>query len=366
MADEEDLKRLHAGDVDLTMFDLRAADLSGLDLRGRDFSGANLSMANAALADFRGCKFERANLVGLKAPGANFSGVTFWGMLSGLDLQGADLTRANFQGLRISRTKFDRADISQANFNKAHFGDDVTFNDIKFDDGTDFNGAEAMRSLSRLPAFQNYHYDRGKFIRRAHGGFSASGEILVGESEALERSLQTSSGPTAISADVTVVQGRIAARSAEAKVMAANLAVAVREHITLVSASKPNEPTSLARFNEQVSFLERLADGLQDIALALEEEGRASEPEIKARSVNRAARIVADLSDNLEAWMKESGRTLIGNTVNVGLIGASSAFFSLCGAPGLYGFGTAAALIGGRPLVDAAKGFFGGSSEEKK
>jgi len=131
--------------------------------------------------------------------------------------------------------------------------------------------------------------------------------------------------------------------------MASSLALAIDQHIQAIESEKPNEPDALSRYQSQVALLTDISNGLHSIAAALKD------VDATAEGTTRASRIVADLSKKLETWMLQNGETLIGSTVNVGMIGVASSFFWMCGAYAPFGFAVATAVVGGKPVVDNVK-----------
>lgn len=367
MADEEDLKRLVAGELDLSRSDLRKADLSGMDLRGRDLSGAHLEYANARDSDLRDCNLIKASFVGFVADGANLEGVRINSVLVGVRFRRSKLSSADLSGCRITNVDFTGSDISGTLFSGAHFGEDVLFDDVKFDAATDFDGATGLRYLSRLPAFAGYAYEQGKFRRLKENDSSDAPERTKQHADSGSAQLErTRSAARASRPNVSVIQARIAASPSEVQAMAINLAVVVRGHLDFIASRKPNDPESLATFDEQTRVLLAIEAGLQEIALSLNNKGGSVDVQPSGKEFNRAARIVADLADNIEKSLKKNGSKWFDHTVNAGLIGTASAFFSFCGAPTAVGFATAAALIGGKAVIERASSLLSKKPEKKK
>jgi hypothetical protein len=85
----------------------------------------------------------------------------------GVGLRSANLAGVNLEGAMLQDVDLSGADIRGARFDHAKMRKDVRFEDVVFDEETSFELAEGLRPLSRLPAFQNYTYDRGIFRRRS-------------------------------------------------------------------------------------------------------------------------------------------------------------------------------------------------------
>ncbi|MCV9941029.1 pentapeptide repeat-containing protein [Boseaceae bacterium BT-24-1] len=365
MADEKDLERLLAGDVDLSRSDLRKANLSNMDLRGRDFSGALLERADLRGSDLRDCNLIGSTFTGCNAENVNLQGVKINSVLVAVNVAGSNLRGTDFSHCRMQNISFSGADISGASFAGAHFGEDVVFDDVKFDSGTDFEGAEGLRYLSRLPAFSGYAYEQGKFRRLKENGTSDALERTKQQIDSGSGHLEhTRSTARASRPNVSVIQARIAASPNEVQAMAINLAVVVKAHLDFIASRKPNDPESLTAFDEQTRILLAIEAGLNEIARILNNQSGSASVQPSGKEFNRAARIVADLSDGIEKSLNKNSSKWFEHAVNAGLIGAASVFFSFCGAPAAVGFATAAALIGGKAVIDRASSLL--KPEKKK
>lgn len=167
MADEEDLRALRQGEVDMARRDFRDAELAGLDLSGRDFEGAHLERANARNANFSGANLTNAQLMNLKAEGAQFVGaVATSTSFFGLNLEGADLTKANFSRSHFSQVNFTGAKLLGADFRNAVINEGTTFENCETDESTLFDGATVFRPTARQSAFRYYTVERGKLVRK--------------------------------------------------------------------------------------------------------------------------------------------------------------------------------------------------------
>jgi uncharacterized protein YjbI with pentapeptide repeats len=186
MADEEDLKRLSSGEIDLTQCDFRNANLSQMDLHGRDFSNSHLESASALGADFSNCRFSGAHLTQFKAQDSNFTDAIFGQVIVAVNLRGTDLRRASFKAAHFQATDFTGADIRGADFTDANFMVGTIFNDVKFDITTRFDGAKCLRPLSRTAPFQNYTYENGKLHRKpdAHAELEQFSSTVLGDEHA--------------------------------------------------------------------------------------------------------------------------------------------------------------------------------------
>ncbi|MGE0338647.1 MAG: pentapeptide repeat-containing protein [Xanthobacteraceae bacterium] len=345
MADEEDIKRLRDGERDLTRSDFRKANLSGADLRDRDFSDALFDNADLSKTDFRGSSIVGASLTGATFNGANLAGVRFPQSLVAVSFEGANLVGASFANCNLGRANFAGADIRGTQFTYVSFIDNNDFTDAVFDTATDFEKATGLRYLSRVPVFQNFNYDRGVFTRKPNVPTASEG------ADAFNATIEVRDPPRN---SPSAIEKRIAISLPEVRGLAASLALAIDGHIQTIEAAKPNEVDALARHQSQVEFLQQISVGLQDISTALADLG--SDVGESIEGVTRASRIAADLSEKLESWVAKNGETLVGSTINVGMIAAASTLFWICGAHAPFGFAVATAVVGGKPVVENVKG----------
>lgn len=356
MADEEDLKRATDGELDLSQSDFRGANLSGLDFRGRNLSMVLLGRAIVQDCDFRGCDLSSASVAGMKADRANFSGATLPKIKVAVSMRGANLSEADLSTVRMEGVDFTGADLRGASFKDAHIGKDVVFKDALYDDRTDFVNVTGLRLLGRLDVFKNFEFENGRYKRRDISGTAmAPSDALIEPPVNLAGSSLHS--PVQQIHNVKLIASRLSMAPLQAGVMATHLATAITENIERISAKKPNDPEALTFFNEHVEFLKSIADGLRLIAGELGRSQNLSEPEKEAKHFSQAAKIIGGLSDNLEDWLRVNAKKYLSHAADLGMICISSAYFAQYGATPGVAFYTAAALVGGKPLVEAANGY---------
>ena len=167
MADAEDVELARSNEADLSGCDFRGADLQDLDFRGRNLSGTQFGKANCSRANFVGADLKEADISFLTAPEADFSSVDLSQRAVGYcDFSNAKFLGATFARSHLSELKFDGSDIRGANFTNAKILDGTTFTGCTIDAATLFDGATAMRSVSRDPTFREYDFVRGKLVRK--------------------------------------------------------------------------------------------------------------------------------------------------------------------------------------------------------
>lgn len=296
MADEDDIRELRSGNVDLARRDFRDAKLLGVVARERDFSGAHLERANLGGADLSGSTLKGAHTLSMKAPEANLSSIkarstTFVNVnFRGANLQGSDLSRSSF-----TKTAFDGADLRKVNFQTAIFNEGCSFDGCNVDVETRFDEARIFRPLARQNAFRFYRVERGVLIRNEDG---AQPQTATQSAEADKADIER-----AISSLLSAL------KHAEAL-------VDKRTSIAGLGHNNPPGPLEATDYNEIVETLE-----------ATKAEVRSSNP--SPEKLRSALRVVESSAKRTLSWAgqklnifseefaRESGKTLASKTVVV-------------------------------------------------
>jgi hypothetical protein len=149
-------------------------------------------------------------------------------------------------------------------------------------------------------------------------------------------------GVSALSAESLVVGApsnfaqRLSGRTTEIRDAARNLADAVNDQIHHMRASKPNDVASLAKHNEFIAFLEKLAEGLSNLADALDEAisaGTTDTPEPVL--LGKAGDIARQLGTDVAAWVQENRTNLVDCTMRMGVFLTAFVFLQACGVDGI-------------------------------
>lgn len=152
-------------------------------------------------------------------------------------------------------------------------------------------------------------------------------------------------------------------RSPEAtKTMAVSLTVLVSDEIKRLEAERPNDPDRLDLHNRYIDFLQSVALGLAEIAVAIN--AAQSEPDAskKVARYERASEIASQLGSSMMNWIAQNKDGLVHFSASVGLLGAGTAFLSFCGVPNMASFAASALLLGGstvKEMVDTILKHFG-------
>ncbi|MER9124406.1 hypothetical protein NKH81_15140 [Mesorhizobium sp. M0959] len=134
--------------------------------------------------------------------------------------------------------------------------------------------------------------------------------------------------------------------------MAAMLSAAVREELEEMQSSRPNRPDDLARFEGLTNFLEELAKSLDRLAEAIEQAGKNP----GSGDYSSAREIVTAIRDRIESWASEN-KGMVAGIWRTGIIGVSTSFLTLCGAPATYAALMSMATFGGAKLIEVVKDF---------
>ena len=177
MADEEDLKLLHSGELDLSRCDFRGADLGGLDLKERDFTDSLFEKANCEGARFSGSNFAGARVSFMKARGAKIDDCSLINLHFGYtDLSEASFKNANAQKASFQHANLESAILLGANFSNGAIDADTRLEGAVYDSSTNFEGLAVLRATSRNPIFIDYRFEKGLLKRKTADENSAEGE----------------------------------------------------------------------------------------------------------------------------------------------------------------------------------------------
>ncbi|MFH1461914.1 MAG: pentapeptide repeat-containing protein [bacterium] len=136
---EQDLKHLYSGKINLIGSDFSNANLSNMDLQGKNFKKANFDGANLDGARFNKSNFKQAILTNTSAIEANFIGCI---------MQKADCSNANFNKAKFGNRKIHnwhcadlrKSILTNTNFDGANL-DKVDLKDVIVDKNTNFSNS---------------------------------------------------------------------------------------------------------------------------------------------------------------------------------------------------------------------------------
>ncbi len=142
-------------------------------------------------------------------------------------------------------------------------------------------------------------------------------------------------GQGAVGANAQIIERSLLERPANIRDAARALVKEIRDQVEQLQGSKANDEEGLAKHNEFVAFLERIAAGLAELADALDEAVRAG-PNGPPEPIflGKAARIAEQLNLGLMVWLEANRANVAGCTLRIGLIGAGYLFLNACGLSG--------------------------------
>src|SRR6266566_18053 len=142
-------------------------------------------------------------------------------------------------------------------------------------------------------------------------------------------------GQGIVAANARIIERSLSERPADIRDAARALVKEIRDQVEQLHRSKPNDEDGLAKHNEFVAFLERIATGLAELADALDQAVKAS-PDGRPEPVflGKAARIAEQLNIGMMEWLEANRANVAGCTLRIGLIGAGYLFLNACGLDG--------------------------------
>jgi hypothetical protein len=206
-------------------------------------------------------------------------------------------------------------------------GQPVTFVNDKGAPRDEFAEAAAEAERNPDPAVEREIFDYGtKDIEPPVDGVST---VRVGG--------QSAGGAfgTATFGNARTIERNLSERPADIRDAARALVKEIRDQVEQLKNSKPNDEEGLAKHNEFVEFLERIAAGLAELADALDQAVNASlDGPPEPIFLGKAARIAEQLNLGMMEWLEANRANVAGCTLRIGLIGAGYLFLNACGLSG--------------------------------
>lgn len=170
------------------------------------------------------------------------------------------------------------------------------------------------------------------------------------------------------STEVAAVQAPVGAVAGKAATFAANAALSERPaeirdaaralsqeftaQVEELKRSRPNDPDRLAKHDDLVAFLDKMAAGLSTLADALDRAVKeASEGKPEPVFLGKAAEVARQLQLGAIEWLEQNRTTLIEVPIRMGLFGLGLAFVHALGVDG----NLVTTLIAGLALKQAPK-----------
>jgi hypothetical protein len=138
-----------------------------------------------------------------------------------------------------------------------------------------------------------------------------------------------------VAANARIIERSLSERPADIRDAARALVKEIKDQVEQLKNSKPNDEEGLAKHNEFVEFLERIAAGLAELADALDQAVKASpDGPPEPMFLGKAAWIAEQLNIGLMEWLEANRANVAGFTVRIGLIGTGYLFLHACGLDG--------------------------------
>lgn len=219
------------------------------------------------------------------------------------------------------------------------------FQGLKLGDGVLFGILDQLAQLGLISWRPHQSARSGRIDSFANARITALGV------RSIEQGMLTNAGATQnlttaqnLTVDTTVIrapssaqttfQFNLSDRPGDIKDAARLLAAATDKQIEKLQSSKPNSQDELARHNEYVGFLQKLADGLRTLADALDPVADAKEKG-EPLFTGEAAKIAAHLSTDVIGWLRRHHADIVDFTMMIGFVAAGYNLLHVCGVEGV-------------------------------
>ncbi len=330
MSDPDDVALLRSGSKDLVACDLSGAQFPSQRFENVSFQRADISSTHFANCTFINCDFTQAKINSTVFSQSYFYGCNFKGLIHGANLKHSQLEKCRLGGL-VTRSRLDGIKFTACDVSGMRFQDRVVLKDAVADEATDFSGVQMPRSLSKEKIFEGYKFSRGALHKISREDIEVENEPTSG--------LESPPQGDASNSDVKF----LISRSRETIVlMSGALASTISKEIA--NLPRPNE-------EEQAEFVDSYRNLLIEIQSAVSELGHElSELSANDEVSDKQSAKVLKFREFFDAWWVENGNRFANSSIDVGLIGLSTAFLGFCGAPSIAATAIAATYFGGKSL----------------
>jgi len=192
----------------------------------------------------------------------------------------------------------------------------------------DFARAAAEAALNPDPAVEReiFEYGGKKEIESLEAGGATAGEVRwindAGQQVTFsnDKGEATLHGRGTVAANAQILERSLLERPADIRDAARVLVKEIKDQVEQLQRSKPNDDEGLAKHNEFVEFLERIAAGLAELADALDQ---AINPSVdgppEPMFLGKTARITEQLNVGMMEWLEANRTNLMGCTLRIGL-----------------------------------------------
>jgi hypothetical protein len=208
------------------------------------------------------------------------------------------------------------------------------------------------RALHRSPLFSEYDYVRGRLVRKETQ--VRVKDLLIGLSRGASPETHGVTEPTIIvqkksfevnraeEVDAVIVSQRLRSNDAAAKSLCLSLTNLISEWQS--NTAIPNDPMRLNQYEEFGALLNEIRLGLEELSISFDEK-------LGAEKTDKSVSTVISMRQQIDDWWRRNGSEIGNYGVSLGLIGAGTAFLTLCGAPPYFATGISAALHGSRKVM---------------
>jgi hypothetical protein len=219
--------------------------------------------------------------------------------------------------------------------------------------GVTFNEAEpiAPRNIAATGAFAGGAFQTDASETAVTADTTA---VTADTASATVAKLEAVLEPVVVSAVGTarVSRNTLSERPVEIRDAARALSREFAAQVEELKGSRPNEPDRLAKHDDLVGFLERMAAGLSKLADALDQAmNEAAEGKLEPAFLGRTAEVVRQLQLGAIEWLEKNRTTVFEVPFRIGLFGLGLAFVHALGVDGHL----VTTLIAGLALKQAPK-----------
>jgi hypothetical protein len=147
-----------------------------------------------------------------------------------------------------------------------------------------------------------------------------------------------------------VIGGRLSKQSVDIRDAARAFAHALKQEAENLRSNRPNDRSEreLAKYDDLVSFLEKIAAGLTDLAGALDEAIKeTTDGSVEPARLTAAAQITHNLQQAVMQWIEKNAGSRISSVLDVALFTGSVLFLHSLGADSVAAIGALGLIIRG-------------------
>lgn len=341
MSDPNDVKLLESGELDLQRCDFSNYKCNVPKFSGADFKSAIFKNADFSDGDYINCDFRGAKISSTNFSNSNFINCLFSQVIFSSAFENSIFNKCTFETL-VSRSNFKSVKFIQSNVKKIRFDEENNLDGAIADNDTNFVGVTMPRSLSRLPIFINYTFEKGVLAYKKSSDKDQEGPK--------DDELNSEEEPPEVNKSLELnIETSLRYNRAGVKVLCLSLSDAIIKFID--ETPRPNDPEKLDFHERYISFLEKIMQDAINISVVSNE----LEKKISAPDMESAKRSVLGLHNNIKDWWANNEMDTINYGANIGILGMGTALLIFCGAPATMATTISVALGGSKKVLDFLK-----------